>query len=130
VPPIPQSSSVPNQLAKRDPELVRRLTSFREQVNDVLLDRIAAQVLHDPDYPAEQSCNPTADLRAAVLILRVLTKDKWDQHDMRIWDVCWRQAISFDAFADEFEAERHRIQHAIEAARKQFAARVPEPTLW
>jgi predicted LPLAT superfamily acyltransferase len=39
-------------------------------------------------------------------------------------------AISFDAFADEFEAERHRIQHAIEAARKQFAARVPEPTLW
>jgi hypothetical protein len=87
-------SSVPNPLAKLDPELVRRLIPFRYKVHEQFLDRIAAQVLHDPDYPAEQSCNPTADLRAAVLILRVLTKDKWDQHDMRIWDVCWRQAIS------------------------------------
>ena len=68
--------------------------------------------------------------------LRILTKDAWTQADLDRLDDCWRTASRSDLFADEFEAERHRIQHSAEAAAKQLDREPAEepgfrqPTLW
>ena len=67
--------------------------------------------------------HPLADVKVTAIILRILTKDSWDEDDLRLFDACWRQAAASELFGDEFEAERLRIQHCVETCRKQVAPR-------
>jgi hypothetical protein len=54
-------------------------------------------------------------------ILRILVKDQWTEQDLDTFDTYWQHAINSDLFGDEFEAERHRIQASVEAARTKLA---------
>ena len=112
--------SIPNPLAEHAPDLLQRLTEFRGQVYDMLLDQLEAATLHDPAFRRDRCPHPAEEVRVTVHILRVLTKDAWDSDDLRLLDECWRPATRTDHFAEEFEAERHRLQHWIEAARKEL----------
>jgi hypothetical protein len=122
---IPGSAKIskPNPLARRDPGLVERLTAFRRRITEMLLDQLAAAALHDPAFRAEECPHSIEDVQATVQILRVLTKEAWDQDDLALFDASWPQATRADLFADEFKAERHRIRKCVEDAQKSFARR-------
>src|ERR1700722_18304669 len=85
MPPFRQTSlkslAVVNPLLEREPELVRRLSAFRGQVNDILADLLAAQHLHSRGLPTQRSPHELADVKSAAVILRMLTKPSWDQYD-------------------------------------------------
>jgi hypothetical protein len=124
-------ASTPNLLLSRERELADRLAAFRPAVNDMLLDKLAATMLRDPAFRVHECPHPMEDVKAVAQVLRVLTRDSWDQDDMTVLDACWRQAMHSALFAEEFEADRHRIRRCIEAARQQLftlpgaARRVP-----
>jgi hypothetical protein len=115
--------SLPNPLAKQEPELVERLASFRLLVTDMLLDKLAAVTLREPAFRARECPHRLEEVKATAQVLRVLVKDAWDKDDLAILVTCWRQASQFALFADEFEAERHRISQCIETAREQCLAK-------
>jgi hypothetical protein len=79
---ISRESSIPNPLIGRDAPLVEALSAFRSRVHDQLLDKLAAGLLKASAFRAAQSSNTIEELQATALILRVLTKDTWDQEDM------------------------------------------------
>ena len=56
---------------------------------------------------------------------RVLVKDQWTQQDFDTFDTYWRDAIRSEFFAEEFEAERHKIQASVQTAR----TKLKEPAL-
>jgi hypothetical protein len=109
-----------NPLSEQEPELVPQLNDFRLHVNDMLLDKLAAAQFNDPAFRMRGCPYPLADVKASAQILRVLTRKLWDADDLAIFDACWRQATHSDLFGDEFESERHRIQHAVDAIRQQL----------
>jgi hypothetical protein len=117
LPRMPRRSPIPNPLAERDSELVQRLARFRTRVTDMLLDKLAGQMLNDPSFGIRQCPHTLAEVKATALALRVLTKDCWGQDDLAVFDACWQQASCSDLFADEFEAERQRILHCFQTAR-------------
>ena len=121
----PAKPAIPNPLLQREPELVQRLAIFRGQVNDMLADKLAGQMLNDPAFRLKECPHPLADVKATAIILRVLTRDSWDEDDLRLFDACWRQAAASELFGDEFEAERLRIQQAGDVSRKAL----PTPEL-
>jgi hypothetical protein len=125
---IAKPLSIPNQILEREPEVARRLAEFRGQVNDALADQIAAHALRPPPNRGFRLEHAPADVKAAAVILRVLTKPTWSQNDIAIFDAFWREAMCFDLLADEFEAARHRIQHCVHTAKSQLLAH--EPALW
>jgi len=110
---------------QREPELAERLGSFRNGVNDMLLDNIAAGLLGDPGFRVGQLRHPLEEIRSATQILRVLTKETWDQDDMRIFDACWRTVRCSELFADEFEADRFRIESCVKEAGTTLLANGP-----
>ena len=126
----PEASTfaVASTLLEREPELVRRLSIFRGQVNDILADELAAHHIRGQGFPTQHGRHELADVKAAAVILRMLTKNSWDQYDIAVFDAFWKQAMCFDAFADEFEAERHRIQQSVQAARSVLLFN--KQTLW
>jgi hypothetical protein len=122
--------SVPNPLKDRAPELLQQLTDFRARIYDMLLDQLAALTLRDPAFRAHACPHSLDDVKAVTQVLRVLTKSSWDADDLKIFDACWRQASFSDLFADECEAERHRIQHCMVAARKALVPSRRAAGLW
>jgi hypothetical protein len=125
--PTAAQSLIPNPLAAQAPKLLGRLATFRDRVNDILLDQLAATTLRDPTFRAEQCPHPSEDIQATAQVLRVLTKASWDADDMRLLDACWRIATQSELFGAEFEAERHQIQGVVRAARADCGER-PERT--
>ena len=109
-----------NRLADREPELAARLTAFRDRVTELLLDRLAAACPGAPALPAKGPPHPLEDLHAAAQVLRVLAKASWDASDLRLFDAFWRHASRSDLFADDFEPERHRIEHCVASARREL----------
>jgi hypothetical protein len=116
------TSSVPNPLPERDPQLAGRPAAFRDRVNSLLFDWLAADALQDPALRVGQCPHAFEDLRAVALTLRVLTKPSWDAGDMRRIDACWHTASRSGLFAEGFEAERHRLGRHVEDARASPAA--------
>jgi hypothetical protein len=116
----PKSLTLPNLLNLRDPELVRRLRDFRRHVHDLLLDLLAGAPPKDMPFRSDQQPHALEEVIATAQVLRVLGKETWRQADMEILERFWRPAWQSDLFADEFEADRHRIQHQIESAKDQF----------
>jgi hypothetical protein len=114
--------STPNPLLTREPELAERLATFRPIVQNMLLDKLAAVTLREPAFRVRECPHPLEDVKAAAQVLRVLTRDSWDQDDMTVLDACWRQAAHSALFSEEFEAERHRILNCVEAGRQQLLA--------
>ncbi len=86
----------------------------------MLLDKLAATALNDPAYRAEQCPHPLEEVKATAQILRMLTRQSWDAGDFCIFDAFWRDATRSTLFGEEFEAERHRIQHCVEAGRQEL----------
>jgi hypothetical protein len=117
------STTLPNPLVSREPELVERLSKFRERVNHMLLDGLAAHALRDPVFLAERCPHALEDVKATALLLRMLTQESWTRHDMRIFDACWRPASHSFLFADEFEASRHLIRHYVEEVQEELRDR-------
>ena len=117
---MPAKRTIRNPLAVTDPQLVFQMAALRDRVYDLLLDKLAAASLNKPSFRGEQFAFPMADIKANAQILRVLTKEAWDGEDLTIFAACWRDASHSELFAEEFEPERHRIQHAVEAARKDL----------
>jgi hypothetical protein len=115
-----KSAGIRNPLMDRDSELVERLAAFRIPVHDMLLDKLAATVLHDPACRAEQCLHPLDEVKATAQILRMLTKPSWDSGDFRVFDAFWRDATRSALFGEEFEAERHRIHHCVKASRQEL----------
>ena len=123
---MPRSSSAfatPNPLLQRDPGLIEQLAAFRLVVNDMLLDKLAAARLHEPNFRAEMCPHSLEEVKAVVQVLRVLTRPSWDEDDLDIFDACWREAVRSGLFGDEFEAERHRIQQCVDVGRKALLSR-------
>jgi hypothetical protein len=118
-------TTIPNPLIGREPEIAGRLAILYDRVLTILFDRLAAGILNDLDRSEDDCLHSFEDVRAVFLTLRVLTKPSWDATDLRLLDTCWRTASRSDLLADEFEAERHRIQHLIEAARAVLSPRRP-----
>lgn len=136
----PSNPSTPNPLAKRDPELVKSFAAFQSRIGNTLLDALG-NILADPRFRAHHAPDVLEDLHAAGQVLRVLVKDKWTGEDLDTFDTYWRDAIRSDLFGDEFEAERHRIQASVEAARMKLveqeepemtakSPKVKQRTLW
>jgi len=123
-----EASQNSQPLLDRAPELIERLTTFRVLVHDLLLDNLAATVLADPAYRAKQCPHSLGEVNATALILRMLTKETWHSGDFTLFDAFWRAAAFSALFADEFEAERHRIKHCVEAGREEL--RTGERALW
>jgi hypothetical protein len=115
--------SIPNPLARQEPELGERLASFRPIVHDMLLDKLAAVTLREPAFRARECPHPLEEVKATAQVLRVLVKEAWDKDDLAILDANWRLASQSALFADEFEAERHRIRQCIETARDHRLAK-------
>jgi hypothetical protein len=86
----------------------------------MLLDRLAATVLHDPAYRAEECPHPLEEVKATAQVLRMLTKPSWDSRDFCVFDAFWRDATRSALFGEEFEAERHRIEHCVETGRQEL----------
>ncbi len=110
-------NSVLNPLLERDPELVRRLAEFRLQVDNMFLDKLAGQMLHDATFRIKECPHPTGEVKATAILLRILTKESWEADDLKLLDLCWREATASELFGMEFEAERLRLQHCIKAAK-------------
>src|SRR5438874_6090206 len=106
---MPQAP-IPNPLTAEEPPLAQRLSALRDHVHFLLFGQLAAQVLKEPAFRGNPRPPPFEEVRAVALALGVLTKPSWDADDLRVIDACWRTASRTDFFADEFEAERHRIQ--------------------
>jgi hypothetical protein len=124
----PSHSSTPNPLAKREPELVKNFAAFQSHIGDTLLVAVG-KLLADRRFRAHHAPDVLEDLHAAGKVLSVLVKDKWTEQDLDTFDTYWRDAMRSDLFGDEFEAERHRIQASVEAARtKLLEAEEPEVT--
>jgi hypothetical protein len=116
--PTPTPTSVPNPLAKRDPELAQRLATFRQTVSDLLYDQLGAHALKNPAFGSPECPHSYEEVRAVALILNVLAKPSWDDNDQYLVDTFWRTASRSGLFADEFEAERVRIQQDLDAGLK------------
>ena len=120
--------TIPNPLAREEPELAAQLVAFRLKVDDMLLDKLAAKALADPGFRASQCQHPMDDVTATAQLLRVLTKESWDMDDLAILDACWHQALNSGLFGDEFEAERHRIRYYVDIGRERLlASQEPRP---
>jgi hypothetical protein len=111
--------SINNSLKRRHPELIKSFTGFRYGIGDVLLDSLAP-VLADPEVRRRHAPDLLADLHAVAQVLRVLVKDRWTEQDFATFDRYWRYAVRSDLFAEQFEAERHRIRAAVESARTKL----------
>ncbi|HYV36076.1 MAG TPA: hypothetical protein VE988_10260 [Gemmataceae bacterium] len=122
------ASITTNPLRERDPELVHRLAAFCGNVNDILADQFAAHHFQRHGLTPQHRPHDLEDLKAAAIVLRMLTKPSWNQNDFAVFDAFWRQAMCFDVLADEFEAERHRIQHLVQSARSDL--QLQKETLW
>lgn len=130
-------ATTPNPLRDRDPDLVDNLTSFRGRIGDLLLDTLAP-MFADSRSRAEYGPGFLAELHAAAQVLRVLVKEKWTEQDLDTFDKYWRDAMRSEIFADEFEAERHRIQACVNTARtsmieqaeQAIPSKTTQPTLW
>ena len=118
----PSNPSTPNPIKQRDPELVKRLASFQSRLGTILLDSLAP-LLADPGFRTRHAPDFLADIHAAAQILRILVQDEWTEHDLDTFDTYWRDACRSDLFAEEFEAERHRIQACVEIARTKLLER-------
>jgi hypothetical protein len=124
-------TSVPNPLTERDPDLVHRLACFRQEVSDLLYDQLGAHALTKPAFGSPQCPHSYEDVRAVGLVLNVLTKPAWDDNDLYLVDTFWRTASRSDLFADEFEAERPRIQQDLDAGLKALRPKdTPAPSLF
>ena len=126
--PAAQALTVPNRLLEREPELAQQFSAFREQVHDILTDEVAAHYLHSRGLPILPSRHEMADVKATAVILRMLAKPSWGEYDLTVFNAFGMQALSFDLFADEFEAERHRIQQCVQEARSELLSQ--DQTLW
>jgi hypothetical protein len=116
----PRPLKIPNELAQREPAIVKRLAVFREQVIGLLLDKLAEGRLRDPAFGAEKCPYSLEEIKAVALVVHALTLEKWTSKDLRILDACWRDAILSDLFADEWECERHRIQQCVTAGQESI----------
>ena len=116
----PKSITLPNLLSLRDPELVRRLQDYHKRVHDLLLDLLAGPTPKGTEFRSDQHPRSLEDVIATAQVLRVLSKESWRHADMEILERFWRPAWRSDLLADEFEAERHRIQHQFDSAKDQF----------
>jgi hypothetical protein len=114
--------SVPNPLVKADPELVERLTAFKLHVYDMLINKLAAKTAPELGFRTDQCTQPLEDMTATAQVLFVLTRQSWDRDDLTILDTYWRQASHSTLFGEEFEAERHRIRHQVQAGHQQVLA--------
>jgi hypothetical protein len=130
-----ENPSTPNPLKRRDPALAKSLAAFRSRLGDMLLDKLAP-LLDDPAFRSREG-QELGDLRAVAQVLRVLAKANWARQDLETFDTYWRDASRSGLLADEFEADRHRIQHSIQTARKQLfktadakPLSMRQPTLW
>ena len=121
-PPQQSNSAVANLLVQREPEIAQRLAAFRNRVNETLLDLLAAARLDGRTFPDEHSQHSFSEVKATALVLHMLTKDRWNRDDLRLFDACWREVTLSDLFGDEFEPDRHRIQECVAAASKKLAA--------
>jgi hypothetical protein len=118
--PNPTPTSVPNPLTNRDPELTKRLATFCQHVSDLLYDQLGAHALKKPAFGSPQCPHSYDDVRAVALVLNVLAKPLWDDNDLYLVDTFWRTASRSELFADEFEAERVRIQQYMDAGLKKL----------
>jgi len=118
-----KTPSTPNPLKQRDPSLAKSLAAFQLRFGNMLLDTLAP-LLDDPAFRSHQG-EDLGDLRAVAQILRVFAKDKWTEQDLETFDTHWRDASRADLFADEYEADRHRIQILVETARSKLSAQEP-----
>lgn len=126
MPAAPQANTTAvNPLVEREPEVVGQMKAFREQVADMLLNKLAGQLLGDSGFRAQQCPHTLEDIVAAAQVLHVLTKPSWDRDDLRVFDAYWRTATISELFGGEFEAERFRIEHSIEAAGRVLQGKEP-----
>jgi hypothetical protein len=98
-----------------------RTTKLYDRTN-MLLDNLAGHMLGDPAFCIKECPHALSDVKANAIVLRVLTKDSWDKDDMTMLAACWRQAVCSELFGGESEAERHRIQQAVETGQKVLLA--------
>ena len=119
-----QSPSVPNPLKQRDPELFKSFAALQAHIGDVLLDSLAP-LLADPHIRARHAPGYFADLHAVAQVLRVLVKPRLTEHDLDLFDAHWRDAIR-SGLGAEFEADKHRIQAAVDTARTRLTPPEPE----
>jgi len=101
------------------------LSSFRDLVTDMLLDKLAAVAFRDPGFRAERCRHSFEDVKAVAQVLRVLTKESWDSADLTLFDRFWPDTTRSDLFGKEFESERYRIGHHVADARKALLADEP-----
>jgi len=118
-----------NPLLDRDGELFARLATFARDLNTMLIDHLAVQTLQQAGFSIQGVSYSFSNVRATAIVLRVLTKSAWNEHDIHLLDLLWRQVIATDLFGGEFEAERFRIQHGLQTARQQLR-RSPHQGLW
>jgi hypothetical protein len=60
-------------------------------------------------------------VKATAQVLRVLTRESWDETDLQRFDAYWRDAARSELFGGEFEDAR-RITHCVEAGRRELLA--------
>jgi hypothetical protein len=96
----------------------QRTSSTHRSAGNPLFDQLAARTLRDPASHGSECPHSFEEVRAVALTLCTLTKPAWDAGDLRLLDACRRTACRSALFAGEFEAERLRIQHGIEAVRE------------
>jgi len=117
-----KSFTIPNPLLQKHQELVECLERYRPLVNDMLLNKLAGQILNDAAFRIKDCPHPLAEVKATAIVLRILTKQSWDRDDMQLLNALWRQTSCTALFGEEFEAERFRIQACVEEGRQQLAS--------
>ena len=75
-------------------------------------ENAAAWCVRDPAYRFNECPHTLADVKATAIVLRVLTKERWDSEDLALVDALWRQATVTRLFGEDYEGERHRIERS------------------
>jgi hypothetical protein len=137
--PKPASSlntTTPNPLKERAPDLFKEIEEFRARLENILLADLDS-VLDNPAFRDRGHFLARDDLRAIARVVRILTKESWNEADVNQFDAAWRDALRCDYFGDAFESIRHRIQACVQAAptlrEPEVTAQAPkvtQPTLW
>jgi hypothetical protein len=129
--------TTPNALKEHAPDLFHDIEDFRARLENILLVKLDS-VLDNPACRDRGHFLPRDDLRAIAHVVRILTKESWNEEDFVRFEAGWREAMRCDYFADAFESIRHRIQALVENGRAKLlepkvpatAAKVTQRTLW
>jgi hypothetical protein len=119
--------SVANPLCLREPELFALCAEHRERCLRLLLNCHAAKDLHEPHLLGNLPHYDINELKSCVQVFDVLSRPRWTQADLDIFEGYFPCAWRGELFGDCAEEARHRIRKAFEDGQREISKQAVGP---